>query len=44
MGFFNFNVMFSFSEMDEEECEKRRAEYVNDLDELDKQFTRLKDQ
>lgn len=30
--------------MDEDECDKKRAEYLDDLAELDRQFIELKDQ
>ncbi|XP_025104711.1 breast cancer metastasis-suppressor 1-like protein isoform X2 [Pomacea canaliculata] len=32
------------TEMDEDECDKKRAEYLDDLAELDRQFIELKDQ
>ena len=40
----SFLVVFFVSEMDEEDCERRRMECLDEMSTLEKQFTDLKDQ
>ena len=40
----SFLACFSVSEMDEEDCERRRMECLDEMTNLEKQFTDLKDQ
>jgi len=36
--------MFFFSEMDEEECERRRGECIDNLADMERQFLNLREQ
>lgn len=37
-------ILSAISEMDEEDCERRRMECLDEMSNLEKQFTDLKDQ
>lgn len=37
-------LAFSLTEMDDEDCERRRMECLDEMSNLEKQFTDLKDQ
>lgn len=43
--FLNLNhFSFTISELDEEECERRKNEFLDDMIDLERQFTDLKEQ
>lgn len=41
---FSFDICILLTEMDDEDCERRRMECLDEMSNLEKQFTDLKDQ